>query len=240
MTTTGTTTTSGTATAPPSRRLRRVASGGALMLFPALLIPQALVDPAEGGTGEVFHRAATESSGALTISGALLMISGILMVPAVSGVLHQARDRGAGLANLSGTLFVLGGFAHFGLGFMYFVALPLAGGDRAEMVAFIERLNESAGLAWVAIPLILCFGFGVLLLPWAAWRAGTVHLAVPAVVTVAVLAQMFVPATDISTTAVLLVLTGAYVLLGRRVLRMTDAEWDGVPRAEAHPEAAHA
>ena len=36
---------------------------------------------------------------------------------------------------------VLGGFGHFAIGLFYVVALALPGGDEAEMVAFIERLN---------------------------------------------------------------------------------------------------
>ena len=95
----------------PARRLRRLAAGASLVAFPAVLIAQALTDPIHGGTGEIFYRAAIESRGALVTSLLLLMLAGVLTIPAVSGVLHQARDRGAALANAGAAFLVLGGFA---------------------------------------------------------------------------------------------------------------------------------
>jgi hypothetical protein len=224
------TTATNTAT-PTSRRLRRVTAGAALILFPALLVPQALVDPAEGGTGEVMYRAATEESTALTTSAILLIVSGVLMAPAAAGVLHQARDRGAALANVGSVFAVLGGFGHFGIAMYYLVSLSLAGGDKAEMIAYVDRLNESAAIGAVAFPLILCFGLGVAVLPWAAWRAGAVGWWAPAVATAAVVVAQGLPfSNDLITLSTLVALVLVFGHLGGRVLRMTDAEWDGVPR----------
>ena len=221
-----------TTPAPTSRRIRRLTAGGSLILFCGLLIPQDLVDPAEGGTGDVMYRAATEQSTALTTSAVLLVISGVLMAPAAAGVLHQARDRGAGLANVGAVLAVLGGFGHFGIAMYYLVSLSLAGGDKAEMIAFVDRLNESAVLGAVAFPLILCFGLGVAVLPWAAWRAGAVGWWAPAVATAVVVVAQGLPFSndvlDLATVTALVVVFGS---LGVRVLRMTDSEWDGVPAA---------
>jgi hypothetical protein len=217
-------------TTSPARRLRRWTAGAALILFPALLIPQGLVDPAAGGTGEVMYRAATESPGALTTSAVLLVVSGVLMVPAVAGVLHQARDRGSALANAGAVLAVLGGFGHFGIAMFYLLSLPLAGGDRSEMVAYVDRLNESAAVGAIAFPLILCFGLGVAVLPWGAWRAGAVHWWVPAVSTAVFVAHTVLPedVPEVVGSTGLVALAIAYAALGLRVLRMTDAEWDGV------------
>jgi hypothetical protein len=212
-----------------SRRLRRVTAGAALIVFPAILVPQAVIDPAAGGTGEVMFRAASESAGALTTSAVLLLVSAVLMAPAAAGVLHQARDRGAGLANLGAVLAVLGGFGHFGIAMFYLVALSLPGGDPAEMVAYIDRLNESTVLGYVAFPLILCFGLGVLVLPWAAWRAGAAALWAPVVATVVVLAHFVLPETVLAVeVAGMLALSAVFGSLGVRVLRMSDGEWDGV------------
>ena len=213
----------------PARRLRRYTAGAALVLFPALLVPQTIVDPAEGGTGEVMYRAATESAGALTVSAVLLIASAVLMAPAAAGVLHQARDRGAAITNVGAVLAVLGGFGHFGIAMFYLVSLALAGGDRGEMVAFVDRLNASPAIGAIAFPLILCFGLAVAVLPWGAWRAGAVHWWVPVLATAAVVAEMGLPfRTTLSVTAILVAATVAYTALGLRVLRMTDAEWDGV------------
>jgi len=223
-------------TSSVAHRLRRYTAGAALILFPALLVGQALIDPAAGGTGEVMYTAATEHREALTASALLLLVSGLLMVPAVMGILHQARDRGAGLANLGAVLGVLGGFGHAAIAFFYILSLALAGGDRAEMVAYIERFNASPALAAVAFPLILCFGLGVLALPWAAWRAGFIGWWGPAVATTAVLIHFALPVAIIAVEVVALVaVTAVFGHLGLRVLRMTDAEWGGVPGAAAAP-----
>ena len=226
-----------TSPAPTSRRLRRITSGAALILFPAVLIPQAVVDPAEGGTGDVMYRAATEASTALTTSAVLLIVSGVLMAPAAAGVLHQARDRGATLADIGAVLAVLGGFGHFGIAMYYLVSLSLAGGDEAEMIGFIDRLNESAAIGAIAFPLILCFGLGVAVLPWAAWRAGAVGLWAPVVATAAVVVAQGLPFTDdVVTLTTIGAITVVFGHLGLRVLRMTDAEWDGVPRPVPSPD----
>jgi hypothetical protein len=222
-----------TMTARPTtaRRLRRYTAGAALILFPALLVPQAIIDPTGHGSGEDIVTAATEHAGPMIASAILLLLSGILMAPAVAGVLHQARDRGAALANAGAVLAVLGGFGHAGIAFFYILGSATADGDRGEMVAYIDRLNASPVLGFVAFPLILCFALGVLVLPWAAWRAGAVHWWVPGLATVAVLVEEGLPfgspAVSIGT---LTAVTVAFVAMGLRVLRMTDAEWDGVRR----------
>jgi hypothetical protein len=226
-----------TTPAPTSRRLRRITAGAALILFPAVLIPQAVVDPAEGGTGDVMYRAATDASTALTSSAVLLIVSGVLMAPAAAGVLHQARDRGASLANVGAVFAVLGGFGHFGIAMYYLVSLSLAGGDKAEMIGFIDRLNESAALGAIAFPLIMCFGLGVAILPWAAWRAGAVGWWAPAVATAAVVVAQGLPfSNDLTTLTTIVAITVVFGHLGLRVLRMTDVEWDGVPRAVTSTE----
>lgn len=109
------------------------------------------------------------------------------------GILHQARDRGVGLANLAAVLAVLGGFGHAAIAMFCYFALPLAGGDRTHMVAYIERINASAVLGAVVFPLILCFALGILAMAWAAWRAGIIGWWGPAIVTSLVLAHELVP-----------------------------------------------
>lgn len=211
-----------------ARRARHVAGGAALVLFSGLLVPQGLVDPAEGGTGEIYLRAATDSPGALTLAAVLLMLSGALMVPAAAAVLRLAGNRGAVVGNVGAVLFVLGGFAHFAMGVFYLVNLSLPGGDEAEMVAFVDRVNESAALGAIILPLVLCFGLGVAVLPWAAWRAGAVHWWVPGLATAMAVSHFVLPSSIPFASVVQLTgLTIAYTALGLRVLRMSDAERDG-------------
>src|SRR5688572_10455393 len=89
-------------------RLRRLTAGSALILFPALLVVQAPIDPTGNGSGVELYTAATDHGGALVASAVLLIVSGVLMAPAAAAILHQARDRGAALANAGAALAVLG------------------------------------------------------------------------------------------------------------------------------------
>ena len=220
-------------------RLRRLTAGSALILFPALLVAEAPLDPTGNGSGAELYAAATEHRGALVTSAVLLIVSGVLMAPAAAGILHQARDRGAALANVGAVLAVLGGFGHFGIAMFYLVGTSLPEGSPDEMAAVIDRLNVSPEIGLVAFPLIMCFALGVLVLPWAAWRAGAIHWWVPAVTTVAVLVEELSPIRSTATTVVVLTaLTVAYGALGVRVLRMSDAAWTGVPSARRAPEPA--
>ena len=169
------------------RRIHRYAAAAALAAFPALLVVQAPIDPASGGTGEVMYAAASEQAAALLASAVLLMVSGMLMVPAVAGLVHLARGRGAALATFAAVLGVLGGFGHFGIGMFYLVTLALPGGDPGQMAAYVDRLNALPALTAIAFPLILCFGFGVVAMSWAAWRIGLIGWWGPVLVTAVVL-----------------------------------------------------
>jgi hypothetical protein len=218
----------------PARRLRRYTCGAALILFPALLVVETPIDPASGGTGDVMYRAATEHAGALIASAGLLLLSGTLMAPAAAGILRQSRDRGSALADTGAALAVLGGFGHAGIAVYYLLALGLAGGDRADMVAYVDRVNAEVALGVIALPLILCFGLGVAVLAWAGWRSGLISWWGPAAVTTVVVAHFLLPfGITVIEAAALLVLTVVFGRLGFGVLRMTDAEWDGGPSVGA-------
>jgi hypothetical protein len=220
-----------TVPATPARRMRRYAAGTALLAFPLVLITQEFTNPLGAGDGaDFFDVAGGDSRGALVTSMLLMMLAGALMAPAASGVLHQARDRGAALANAGSVFLVLGGLALFAEGVVWLTATALPGGDPAEMAAYFDRLTESwlTGVIWLTLS--LCFALGLAVLPWAAWRAGAVHWWVPTLATVAVLAEFGLPfRSTASEIAVFAALAAAYGAIGLRVLRMTDAEWTGVP-----------
>ena len=228
---------------PPTtaRRLRRHAAGTALLAFPVVLILQEFTNPLSAGDGADFHHVAGDARGPLVASLLLMMLAGALMAPAASGVLHQARDRGAALANAGAAFLVLGGLALFAEGVVWMTATALPGGDPAEMAAYFDRLTESSLTGAVWMTLMLCLGVGLAVLPWAAWRAGAVHWWVPTLATVAVVAEFGLPFhSTASEIAVFAALAVAFGTIGLRVLRMTDAEWDGVPQIAPSPAPAHA
>jgi hypothetical protein len=206
----------------PARSLRRITAAVGLIGFAALLVVQDLVDPAAGGTGEVVFRAAAETPGALFTSALLLLGSALLTVPAVAGLLHQARDRGAALANAAAVFGVLGAFGHVGIAMFYLLCLGLPGGEQAQMQAYVDRANALPELGAVAFPLILCFGIGIALMAWAAWRAGLVGWWGPAAVTAVVLLHDLAPVElpVFASAVALAVIAAVFGWVGVRSLRL--------------------
>jgi hypothetical protein len=174
--------------------------------------------------------AASQHRGALVTSALLLLASGLLMAPAAAAILHQARDRGAALANVGAVLAALGGFGHAAVAMFYLLALALHGGEQAEMVAYVDRINATPAVGAVVLPLNLSFALGVIVLVWAAWRSGVVRIWAPVAATAAVLAQELLP-TDVLPVAlaIIAVMVGVYAHLGLRVLRSTDLAWGSRP-----------
>ena len=212
----------------PARRLRRLTCGTALVLFPALLVVEGATDPAGGGSGGVFWTAATRHAGALTVSALLLVASGILMAPAIAGLLHQARDRGAALTDAGAVMGALGGAGHIGLGVLYVFMLSLKGGDRSQMTAYADRLGANPVVTAVFFPFLLLFGLSLVALSWGAWRAGLIGIWGPVVTTVVVVAHAVLPdGIPAVEWAGLLALAAVFGYLGIRVLRMADTEWAG-------------
>lgn len=221
-------TTPATAAGSAGVTLRRWTCGAALILFPALLVLQSLITP-EDGEGSAMYTAATEHRTALLASAALLIVSGILMAPAAVAITHQARSRGSALANFAAVAAVLGGVGHIAIGYFYILSSALRGGDRDEMVDYVDRFNASPALPLFVLPFIISFSLGVLLLPWAAHRAGLIGRWGPIITTIAVLGHLAlppdIPGQEAINTLALVMATVVFGYLGTRVLRMSDAAW---------------
>lgn len=216
---------------PPARRTRRVVTGLSLLGFGALLVPQALVDP----SGPGFHDAAVHHPDALLISGLLLLASALLTFPAIGGILHEARDRGALMADIAALFAGLGALGHAAIGAITLVLRALAGGDPAQMRAVEERFIADVPVGVVGLVLLTSFGIGIALLAWAAWRAGILGLWGPVVVTGVVVAHTVLPG-DLPPAVPALALglvTTVFGWLGVRVVRLSDGAWDGPPSGSA-------
>ncbi|MEU7830054.1 MULTISPECIES: hypothetical protein [unclassified Nonomuraea] len=207
-----------------ARRLRRIAAGLSLIGLGTLLVAQDPLDPT-GGTG--FYGAAVGRPGLMTASALTLLASAVLTVPAIGGIVHQARDRGSLLAHLGGLCTLLGALGHMGLATVYLVMRSLAGGDPAQMRAFEDRLNADPALVTFFV-LLTSFGIGIALLTWAAWRAGLIGWWAPALITAVVIVHNVLP--DDPPAAVELAALGAIAVvfgrLGVRTLRLSDTDWD--------------
>ncbi len=206
------------------RGVRRVTAGIGLIGFPAFLVVQGLVDTSEDGG---FYAAALTHPNELLYSALLLLASAVLTVPAIGGILHQARDRGARLAEFGAFLTLLGVLGHTALAVMYLVMRSLAGGAPAEMTAFESRFNSDPALGIVAMLLLLAFGVGLALLSWSAWRAGIVGWWAPTLTTSVVLLHGAYPgqAPAVVDAAAVCAIAVVFGWLGVRVLAMSDDEW---------------
>lgn len=209
----------------PARRIRRITTGLGMIGFTALLIPQGIVDPTEASS---FRDAAVQHPVALYVSGLLLLASALLTFPAICGILHQSRDRGALVADIGAGFAALGALGHAGLGFIYLVMRSLAGDDATAMRTFEERFNSDVPVAVVGLTLLTSFGIGIALLAWAAWRAGTIGLWGPTVITAVVVVHNVLPddvPSAVSATALGLIAV-VFGWLGVRTTRLSDAEWE--------------
>ena len=207
------------------RGVRRITAGIGLIGFPALLVVQGLVDSSDDAG---FYAAALTHPNELLYSALLLLASAVMTVPAIGGILHQARDRGARLAEFGALFTLLGALGHTALAVMYLEMRSLAGGDAAEMVALETRFNSDPALGIVAMTLILSFGLGLTLLAWSAWRAGIVGWWAPALTTSVVLLHAVYPgeATAIVDAAAVCAIAVVFGWLGTKVLAMSDNEWN--------------
>lgn len=206
-----------------SRRPRRVAAGLGLLGFGLTLVAQDPLDPTAPG----FYAAAVSSPGLLAASALILVASAALTVPAICAIIHQARDRGALLAFLGGSLTLLGALGHAALGTVCLVMRSLAGGEPAQMRAFEERLDADPAVVLVFV-LLVSFGPGLALLAFAAWRAGLIGWWGPAAVTAVAVLHAVLPddpprAVSLAGLAVIAVVFGR---LGVRTLALTDEDWD--------------
>jgi hypothetical protein len=227
-----------------TERFRRWVAGISLIGFAAMIVAQDVVGARTPSDAAGQYAAVAAERGGTIVSSVFLLVSSILLVPAVFGVLHLVRERGATLAHIGGALAILGALGHVAV-MTYQLALVemTRVGDREAMVALIDRLSNSTTVGLVVFPMILAFALGLLILSLALWRARIMQGWAAALVLVAVVLDVAAPdggPAAVSITKQLLAFA-AFTYVGLRVLRMSDAEWERpVARRElvAQPQAA--
>lgn len=209
------------------RRFRRLAAAAGLIGFPVLLVVHQAIDTS-GGDSAAKVDAVLSSGGRVAWGGVLLLLSAILTVPAAYGVVHLLRDRGARLGHWGGTLLTLGALGHTAIATHTLLLAGVAGGDRAEMIAFLDRADDSPAVASV-FPLILSFALGALLCILALRRGGFVGVWAPVVIGMAVLLDFRPPMDGAAGDAIgllqQLLLAAAFVPIGVKVARLREDEW---------------
>jgi hypothetical protein len=162
--------------------------------FGVLLLLSEVLDPVGDGTPENLLSAATNASGRMISSSLLLLVSSVLLVPAIVGIIRLTPRRGAGLANAGAVLLVMGGLGHAMAATYYLVvsALPGSGLDSTEIDSVLQHLDSAPNLA-ISFVFIVSFGFGLLFSFIGLRRAGAVPTWVLGAVIAAFLMEVAAP-----------------------------------------------
>lgn len=139
-----------------------------------LLISDAL-DPVGDGTAENFVAAATARQGMMVASALLLLLSSVLLVPAIVGIVKLLPHRGSGLGHAGAVLLTMGAFGHAMVATFYLVtsAMPASPIGAQRSTELIEHLNNSPNLA-PAFVFIMAFALGLLLCFIGLYRASAI------------------------------------------------------------------
>ena len=185
------------------------------------------------------YRIAARSQGALAASAVVFMASAVLMIPALGGMLHQLRRRGAVLGLVGAVFWVLGAFGHLGYAtWELMVASVPHTGDRPQMVAYLDRASTVPA---ILLPLLLSVVVGMLLLVLALWRADRVPLWVLVLVIVGIAFEMGAETVGWQSRTVPIVSWACAAVvfgyIGVGVLRTTTGEWRALGRDDPSSEA---
>jgi hypothetical protein len=216
-----------------AHHFRKMVAGFCMVAAPLLLLVGMVIHP-EGKTDEGAQLAVVaDNLDAWYIAHLLVLVSIVLAVPAVLGLMHMLREREVAYGHLGGGLGLLGLIALTGIVTIDgFVGWQMASaGDRGEMTALFERLNDTAG---VFIPLFLAslaFTLGMLCLAFGLYRARAVQWWMALFVAIAAIllgigGPMAVNWLMIVGAAFLFVGLGS---IGRMVLTESDEDWEHTP-----------
>jgi hypothetical protein len=218
-------------------RFRKTVAGLGMVLAPIVLLAGMVVHP-ERKTEEAAQLAVVaDNLDAWLVAHLLVMVSVVLAVPAVLGLMHMLREREVALGHLGGMLALTGILAVTGLvaidGFVAW-QMGVAGADRAEMTALLERVNETAG---VFVPLYLmsfAFALGIVTLALGLYRARAVQWWMAAFLAIAaiLLAIAGPTASDVLSIVGAAFLVVGLGSIGRLVLTESEEDWEHTPEYE--------
>lgn len=167
-----------------SARTSRLVAAGSMIGFPLLIIAANRLDHLHGSSVERV-RAMGDHSSSQGAASILLYVSSLLLIAAVFAIGRLTIAHAPKLSRAAMTLGVLGAGGHIVLATYGLLASFTGAGDPAAMAAYLDRVDDSAMIAPLAIGIFL-YGPAMLLLAIALMRAGIVGWIAPAVVAVAV------------------------------------------------------
>ena len=209
-----------------AHHFRKLVAGACMVLAPLLLLVAMVIHP-ESDTSEAAQVAViADNLDAWYLAHLLVLVAIMLAVPAVLGLMHMLRERQVALGHVGGGLGLVGlvaftcivaidGFVGWQMG---------AAGDRAEMVALLERLYDTAGVTIPTFFMSFAFTLGMLCLVLGLYRARAIQSWMAAFIAVGVLVLAVAGTAAIGWMAIV----GAAFLfvglgsVGRMVLSETD------------------
>ncbi len=208
-----------------ANNFRRSIAGLCLIAAPLVGLVGALLLPQNsGGLGDELAIISAHT-GRWLVGNFLVLLSFLLLIPAVFGLLHLLRHRSVTLGHIGTTLVLLGLFFHGTIMGFALVEVPLveSGFERAEMVAFAERMYKGPAFLMILIPFI-GFYLGMLILAVALWRAKVAPIWVSVLIVVGLLSE-FVGTDAVSPELLYVLLLVSLGWVGLKILRMPDAQW---------------
>lgn len=156
-----------------SAQVRRLAAGVGMIGFAVTGLISSILGSSEGTDTppSELYRIMVDSD-TMVASALAFMLSAALTIPAMAGMMHLTRGRGAALAHAGGALLTLGALGHMGYATWQIMLARLPQDpDQAALVAYLERASVVSG---VLLPLLLALPFGILLMVVGLRRAGRV------------------------------------------------------------------
>jgi hypothetical protein len=218
-----------------SRTVRRLFSGACLIAGPALFLLGILVRPAgSDDTGpELLSFIGTNGTSVL-VGDVFLIAAILLLVPAFIGAIHVLRNRDPILGYLGGGLAIAGYVCLISRVVVDGVALEMVGRGTtgADVAAVLDRLmNQDLLFAILTIVFVAGHIIGTTLLGIGFWRAHSMPVWAAAAVAVSQPVHFIAHGIEnkpLDVVAFALFAAGL-AMLGARVLRMHDAEWEAEP-----------
>jgi hypothetical protein len=202
-----------------THHFRKTVAGACMVVAPLFLLVGAILHPEDAERWSLAH--------------VVLLVSVMLALPAVLGLMHMLRERMASYGHAGGALALIGLMATMGVLAIELVVgqMTAAGADRAEMVALLERVNETAWVVYAVAILSLLFAVGMVAIAVGLHRARAVEPWMAACIALGSVG--IVLAAPLGSVTVAIVAAALSVVglgsTGLMVLRETDADWEHTP-----------
>lgn len=223
-------------------RFRRVVAGVSLVLSPVFLLAAFVVVPTMASDTRAELAAIAQHPTQWYLFGLFLLVSYVLLAPAVLGLMHLLRDRAAAWSGIGGSLALLGTISAVTDTRLVFVTWQMAApeADRDQMVALLTRLEASAGATLPFILGTLGLVIGTALLAIGLYRARAVPTWVAAALGAGIVTNLaaFIAGSRPGLIASSAILVLGYGYVGMLFLRQSDQDWEhraGTPAPAQRP-----